>query len=157
MKKQPGCTLIELVIVVAIIGILSAFAVPAYQNYTKKAHMTDMLNATSAIKTAANVCLLGGGNASTSGSANTIDCKTGTSNMPDAQSFSGFTVASTITGNIDNTTGEVTALGTITSTVSGAKGSLPTAAQVILTPTSNGSGISWEVTCSTNSKAFCPS
>ncbi|HIF9380958.1 pilin [Photobacterium damselae] len=50
MKGQKGFTLIELMIVVAVIGVLSAIAVPAYQNYVKKSELGAALATLSALK-----------------------------------------------------------------------------------------------------------
>jgi type IV pilus assembly protein PilA len=49
--KQQGFTLIELMIVVAIIGILAAIAIPAYQNYVAKAQMSEALTLASGFET----------------------------------------------------------------------------------------------------------
>jgi type IV pilus assembly protein PilA len=51
MKIQKGFTLIELMIVVAIIGILAAIAIPAYQDYTIRAKVTELINAAGVCKT----------------------------------------------------------------------------------------------------------
>jgi type IV pilus assembly protein PilA len=50
-KLQKGFTLIELMIVVAIIGILAAIAIPAYQDYTIRSKVTELINAAGVCKT----------------------------------------------------------------------------------------------------------
>jgi prepilin-type N-terminal cleavage/methylation domain-containing protein len=58
MKKQAqaGFTLIELMIVVAIIGILAAVAIPAYSDYTAKAKVANAMSAVDSLKTAVALC-----------------------------------------------------------------------------------------------------
>jgi type IV pilus assembly protein PilA len=60
-KVQQGFTLIELMIVVAIIGILAAIAIPAYQDYTVRAKVTEGLNLADSAKTAVAESFQSGG------------------------------------------------------------------------------------------------
>ena len=55
MKKQQGFTLIELMIVVAIIGILAAIAIPAYQDYTIRAKVQEGVNLSNPARTALGI------------------------------------------------------------------------------------------------------
>lgn len=74
MKTQQGFTLIELMIVIAIIAILSAIGLPAYQNYLQKAALTDMLQTAMPYKTAIEICAIEHGS--------TGNCSAGSSGIP---------------------------------------------------------------------------
>ncbi len=78
MKRsmQKGFTLIELMIVVAIIGILAAVALPAYQDYTKRAKLSEVVLAASACRTSITE-LYQSGSASTAPGANGWGCEAG--------------------------------------------------------------------------------
>jgi type IV pilus assembly protein PilA len=73
-KMQKGFTLIELMIVVAIIGILAAIALPAYQDYTKRAKMSEAILAASACRTTVTE-VYQSGNSTTPPGANGWGCE----------------------------------------------------------------------------------
>ena len=68
-NNQNGFTLIELMIVIAIVGILAAVALPAYQNYSNRAKFTEVVNSTAGVKSAVESCALRKGGLTACGTA----------------------------------------------------------------------------------------
>lgn len=89
MNAQKGFTLIELMIVVAIIGILAAIAIPQYQNYVTRAKYQDGAASLESVKTATALCIQERG-------GNPTECATdaaiGTT-MPTTAAAGGITIA----------------------------------------------------------------
>ena len=146
MKKvQQGFTLIELMIVVAIIGILAAVAMPMYQNYTLKAKFTEVVNMASPMKTGIELCV-SGGNCVSGGAVASVT--PGSNDVPPIPAAAGKFASMTVSG-----AGVITATSTSTDFAG-------TAYTYILTPTLSAAGdkVTWAVTgtCSTRaSGAIC--
>ena len=135
-SMQKGFTLIELMIVVAIIGILAAVALPAYQDYTKKAKFAEVISVSMTYKTAVALCAQEAGTLT--------GCDLGLKGVP-------ASVATAHVGSVGVTAGIITVTPTSTTDVG---------ATLILTPTLNTGGLpmTWSNAgsgCLTSSPILC--
>lgn len=133
MRQQRGFTLIELMIVVAIVGILAAVAIPAYQDYTIRARVTEGLGLASAAKLAV---------AETAISNNAL---------PTTQAETGYAGLTAATDNVTSIT--IGAGGIITVTYTTAAGG----GTIVLDPdlTANGE-VTWDCTGGTLDNKYRP-
>ena len=131
MKNMKGFTLIELMIVIAILGILLAIAIPAYSDYTVRARVSEGLNVATATKTGVSETRL----------------STGTFPTTNATAGVSLTISSTYVNSVSVGTG-----GTILITYNNATAKIPELQAnntIILIPTFTNGTVRWE--CNTGS------
>ena len=151
LPHQNGFTLLELLMVIAVIGILASIAVPRFQNATEKAKFTEVINSVGPYKTAVEMCIINKG-------AET-DCNAGSNGIPE-----GFTNGKGKVKSVSVTAGKIIATGSQdefgtaplrANTGSGtATNTASSGITYELTPTV-GNGISWAVGESCQDQKLC--
>ena len=145
-KLQQGFTLIELMIVVAIIGILAAIAIPAYQDYTIRAQVTEGLNLADGAKTAV------------------AEYFTNRGSFPTNNASAGLATDTQITGNyvskvdvaqVSASQGTITA--TFSSTAPQKANTVLNNQTIVLTGSGTGGSISWTCTAPVLKQKYLPS
>jgi type IV pilus assembly protein PilA len=140
-RGQAGFTLIELMIVVAIVGILAAIGVPAYQNYSARAKFSEVISNTGTFKTAVEMCAIDQGNVPIS------NCAAGNNGVPAAVTTVGnYTAGVTVAAN-----------GTITATAVTGSG-LSGQTYVLVPSYTLVGGVTWSTTsgtCATDTPKLC--
>lgn len=135
-KAQAGFTLIELMIVVAIIGILAAVALPAYSKYMDKSKYVEVIQSTQAVKTAVEICAQDLGTV--------VGCSGGANGVPANVTTSTDKYANTVT----------TADGIITAAPK-AFGNVAITDTYVLTPTVTNGKVNWAVSGCGGTKQLC--
>ncbi len=142
MNAQKGFTLIELMIVIAIIGILAAIAIPAYTDYTTRARVSEALTTASSMKATVSENIISRGGSGIDGANK--NCA-GVATITAGSSAATKNVASS---TCTDATGAI-----VVTTTTAAKG-----VPLTLTPSFAGDGVKW--VCSTDSdtnKKYVPS